>query len=301
MVKYKVVDMKQPGLKKQCEDYIRIEKAIRFIEKNHIFQPSLDEIAGSVNLSRYHFDRLFKRWAGISPIRFLHFLTLDYAKRKLRASGSVLDASLASGLSGPSRLHDLFVSHDAMTPGEFKKMGRDLKIIYGWGGTPFGKCLLAQTERGICHLGFTEEGKDLEFVKDLKALWPESNMVEDGNRVAPVIEKIFRLERVFDKHPFHLMLKGTNFQVRVWQALLTIPEGNIRSYQDIAAYLGKPKAMRAVASAIAKNPVSYLIPCHRVIRKTGQIHNYRWGSARKKAMLGWEASRNYLLQNSAHA
>jgi len=275
----------------QSEDYQRIEKAIRFVEDNFTSQPTLDQIAESVHLSKYHFNRLFKRWAGISPIQFRQFLTLEYAKQKLADARSLLDIAFDAGLSGPGRLHDLFVTFEAMTPGEFKKMGASLKIAYGFDFTPFGQCLLAVTERGICHLGFVVNDNRSEAFNHLQHTWPEATLFEDQTRIRPLVRRIFRLKHPVDSRPFHLHLKGTNFQVSVWRALLTIPEGSIVSYQDVAAHIGHPKAFRAVANAIAINPVGYLIPCHRVIAKSGKINQYRWGAARKKAILGWEASR----------
>ena len=274
----------------QSEDYQRIEKAIRFIENNFTFQPTLDQIAESVHLSKYHFNRLFKRWAGISPIQFQQILTLEYAKKRLADSRSLLDTAFDAGLSGPGRLHDLFVTFEAMTPGEFKKMGAGLEISYGFDYTPFGQCLVAVTERGICHLGFVDKDNRAEAFNHLQQAWPEARLIEDQTHISEIVRRIFRLKQPADSRPFHLHLKGTNFQVNVWRALLTIPVGSIVSYQDIAALIGHPKAFRAVANAIAINPVGYLIPCHRVISKSGKIHQYRWGSVRKKAIVGWEAS-----------
>jgi AraC family transcriptional regulator, regulatory protein of adaptative response / methylated-DNA-[protein]-cysteine methyltransferase len=275
----------------QSEDFKRIEKAIRFIEVNFKSQPTLDQIAESVHLSRYHFDRLFKRWAGISPIQFLQFTTLDYTKQKLIESNSLLETSLEAGLSGPSRLHDLFVTFEAMTPGDFKRQGIGLKISYGFCKSPFGECLLAITERGICHLGFVEEDDRSETLRRLFQTWPGSEFTEDPKRIRLIVKNIFRIDRMQNPRPFNLYLKGTNFQVNVWKALLSIPEGWIVSYQDIASHIGHPKAFRAVANAIAINPVAYLIPCHRVIAKSGNINKYRWGSQRKKALIGWEAAK----------
>lgn len=274
----------------QSEDYQRVEKAIRFVEDNFTSQPSLDQIAESVHLNKFHFNRLFKRWAGISPIQFQQILTLEYAKKRLADSRSLLDTALDAGLSGPGRLHDLFVTFEAMTPGEFKKMGAGLEIAYGFDYTPFGQCLVAVTERGICHLGFVDKDNEAEAFSHLQQAWPEATLIEDQTHISEIVRRIFRLKQPVDSRPFHLHLKGTNFQVNVWRALLTIPVGSIVSYQDIAALIGHPKAFRAVANAIAINPVGYLIPCHRVISKSGKIHQYRWGSARKKAIVGWEAS-----------
>jgi AraC family transcriptional regulator, regulatory protein of adaptative response / methylated-DNA-[protein]-cysteine methyltransferase len=280
----------------QSEDFKRIERAIQFIEANFKSQPTLDQIAESVHLSKYHFDRLFKRWAGISPIQFLQFMTLDYTKQRLAESKSLLETSLEAGLSGPSRLHDLFVTFDAMTPGDFKRQGAGLKITYGFCESPFGDCLIAATGRGICYLGFVHEDKQSETLGQLFQTWPGSEFTENPERTRSIVNNIFGIERPENSRPLTLYLKGTNFQMNVWKALLNIPEGWAVSYQDIAAHIGSPKAFRAVANAVAINPVAYLIPCHRVIAKSGKIHQYRWGSARKKALFGWEAA---MRSNSA--
>ena len=274
----------------QSADFHRVEAAIRFIAENFKRQPTLEQIAESVHLSKYHFDRLFKRWAGISPIQFLQFLTLDYTKQRLAASKSLLDASLDAGLSGPSRLHDLFVTFEAMTPGDFKKRGAGLAITYGFGDTPFGECLLATTRRGICYLGFTDRGQRAATTDQLLRTWPGAVFTEDSAAVGPPLRNIFSRRHHRPSQPFTLQIRGTNFQINVWRALLTIPSGSVVTYRDIAACIGRPPASRAVAAAIAINPVAYLIPCHRVIARSGAIHGYRWGSARKKAMVGWEAA-----------
>ena len=275
----------------QSGDFQRIEKAIRFIEINFKSQPTLDQIADSVHLSKYHFDRLFKRWAGISPVQFLQFMTLDYTKQKLLESKSILETALEAGLSGPSRLHDLFVTFEAMTPGDFKRQGAGLKISYGFCDSPFGECLLATTRHGICYLGFVEEGQRSKELGQLFQTWPGSRFTEDSTAACSIASQIFRIDPHQPQRPFNLLLKGTNFQINVWKALLNIPEGCVLSYQDIASHIGHPSAFRAVANAIAINPVAYLIPCHRVIAKSGKINQYRWGAARKKALLGWEAAR----------
>ncbi|MBN1318869.1 MAG: methylated-DNA--[protein]-cysteine S-methyltransferase [Anaerolineales bacterium] len=278
--------MNEYSLTHQAQDYQRIDQAIDFLEKNFHNQPTLDDIAASVHLSPYHFQRLFKRWVGISPTQFMQFLTLEYAKNKLRESRSVLDAAVDAGLSGPGRLHDLFITFAAITPGEYKRQGAGLEIVYGFHDTPFGLCLLATTSRGICALYFASD----EVLDDLSADWPQADLIEDGTRTQPLIDRIFAPSLADQTRPFHLLLKGTNFQVNVWRALLMIPAGAMVSYQDIARYLGKPTASRAVGHAVARNPISYLIPCHRVITKMGHTHRYRWGSTRKKAILAWEAS-----------
>ncbi len=293
--------MNDKKFSQHSEDYKRIERAIRFVEANFKSQPSLDEIAESAHLSKYHFQRLFKRWAGISPVQFLQFLTLEYAKERLAESRSLLDTSLDAGLSGPSRLHDLFLTFVAMTPGEFKRLGADLKIEYGLHPTPFGECLLATTDRGICHLGFLAGNDHSTALYQLQQNWPGAKLIENQANTGSIVNNIFIPAHTSESRPFHLLLKGTNFQVNVWQALLTIPSGNIVSYQDMADYIGHPKAFRAVAGAIALNPVAYLIPCHRVIAKSGQIRGYRWGSARKRAILGWEAANPMREQLSATA
>jgi AraC family transcriptional regulator, regulatory protein of adaptative response / methylated-DNA-[protein]-cysteine methyltransferase len=274
----------------QSLDFQRIEKAIQFIEDNFKSQPTLEKIAESVHLSKYHFDRLFKRWAGISPIQFLQYMTLEYTKQRLTESKSLLETSLDAGLSGPSRLHDLFVTFDAMTPGDFKKQGGGLTISYGFCESPFGECLLATTRRGICYLGFVEGGERPEILNQLFQTWSGSVFRENPTSICSIVKDVFRSNQQKSSHPFNLLIKGTNFQINVWKALLAIRKGWVVSYQDIAAYIGHPKAFRAVAGTIAINPVAYLIPCHRVIAKSGKIHRYRWGSARKKALIGWEAA-----------
>ena len=282
--------MKTHDYSQQSKDFQRIEKAIQFIEENFKYQPTLDQMAQSVHLSKYHFDRLFKRWAGISPIQFMQFMTLDYTKQRLIESKSLLETALDAGLSGTSRLHDLFVTFEAMTPGDFKKQGSGLKISYGACDSPFGECLLATTQRGICYFGFIDSGRRSETLGQLFDTWPGSEFIENPAAVCPMVHDIFRIDHQKSARPFNLQIKGTNFQINVWKALLDIPKGFIVSYQDIASYIGHPKAFRAVANAIAINPVAYLIPCHRVIAKSGKIHQYRWGSLRKKALIGWEAA-----------
>jgi AraC family transcriptional regulator of adaptative response/methylated-DNA-[protein]-cysteine methyltransferase len=285
------------------QDYARIEQAIRYLEEHFREQPSLDDIAASVHLSKYHFQRLFKRWAGVSPTQFMHYLTVDYAKERLAAAESVYDASLDAGLSSAGRLHDLFVTFEAMTPGEYKRLGQGVTIRYGFHDTPFGRCLLATTPKGICALRFVaapeaERGNgetagpsEQAALDELMAEWPQAAFVEDGQATGEMAGRIFAPGQDKRRRPFHLVLKGTNFQVQVWQALLAIPPGSMVSYQDVAEHIGRPSASRAVAGAVARNPVGYLIPCHRVINSAGRTHGYRWGPRRKKAILGWEAGR----------
>jgi len=282
--------MLAPNYAQISEDYMRIERAIQFLEQNFRQQPDLKTIADQVGLSEYHFQRLFSRWAGISPKRFLQFLTLEYAKSVLANAQSVLDATYEAGLSSTGRLHDLFIAYEAMTPGDYKKAGAGLTIQYGFHPSPFGECLLAVTERGICGLSFVQDGKREETLADLKANWPEADFSEDETSTQPFIEAIFTSAASTPKNSLALLLKGTPFQLKVWQALLKIPAGALVSYEDIAAYIGCPKAARAVGNAIGRNPTAFLIPCHRVIRKAGVIDKYHWGTARKKALIGWEAA-----------
>ena len=272
-----------------ADDYQRIEKAILFLEKNARRHPDLKEIARSVDLSEYHFQRLFRRWAGISPKQFLQALSLERAKEALKNSGSLLDAAYEAGLSGPGRLHDLFVTMEAVTPDEFRKQGASLKIRYGFHQSPFGESLIAVTDRGISNIAFVPQSGRAKLIRDLKKQWRHAEVLEDASITRAYADRLFSAAK--SGAPVALHLQGTNVQVKVWQALLNIPRGKIASYEDIARTIGKPKAVRAVANAVAHNPVAYLIPCHRVIRKTGAVGGYRWGSARKKAILVWEAGR----------
>ncbi len=274
----------------RTSDYSRIEKTILDLDRNFRRQPRLDEMARAAGLSAYHFQRLFTRWAGISPKRFLQFLTAEYAGRLLRESASVLDAAYGAGLSGPGRLHDLFVNVCAATPGEMKSGGDGLTIRYGTHPSPFGECVVAVTARGICGLSFPSSGTG-EAVDDLRGRWARATLREDQRATRAVADRIFDPVRGRKLSPLTVFVRGTNFQIKVWEALVRIPPGRVLSYGDVAAAIGAPAATRAVGSAVARNPVAFLIPCHRVIRKTGAIGDYRWGAARKKAILAWEAAR----------
>ncbi|MDX2480951.1 MAG: methylated-DNA--[protein]-cysteine S-methyltransferase [Desulfuromusa sp.] len=271
-------------------DYRRIEQAIAYLEEHALEQPSLDEVAEHIGLSSYHFQRLFKSWAGVSPKRFLQYLTIENAKKLLRDSVSVLDTALDVGLSGPGRLHDLFVSIESMTPGEFKAQGKDLIISYGFHATPFGECLLAVTPRGICSLAFVDPETQSIALGELRATWQESTLVEDQNAGREIVTQIFGQTRGKAQTPLKVLLKGTNFQIKVWEALLSIPEGTAVSYGSLARAVGRPKAHRAVGTAAGHNPVAYLIPCHRVLRANGEIGGYHWGTTRKRAILAREAA-----------
>ncbi len=264
-------------------DYQRIGLAIDFLENHRSEQPSLKALADHVRLSPFHLQRLFKRWAGISPKQFLQFNTLQIAKRLLRDSESVLGASFDSGLSGPGRMHDLFVTFDAVTPGTFKTLGSGMEIRYGFHESPFGICFIAVTDKGICALSFPDR-INTDSVDELKANWPAASIIKDQDGTGGFIEQIFAVEPDNNK-PFHLLIRGTNFQIKVWEALIRIPPGRVISYDRIAGLIGNPKASRAVGNAVGANPISYLIPCHRVIRKSGAFGNYHWGAERKKAIL----------------
>ena len=274
-------------------DYQRIEQAIIFLEKNFHHQPTLKEIADSVYVSEYHFQRLFSSWVGISPKRFLQYLTKEYAKRLLKESRNVLDVSFETGLSSPGRLHDLFVNCEAVTPGEFKDQGEGLRIEYGIHPTPFGDILLATTARGICWLSFVKKEGPEQEIQNLQKSWPEGELCENASETKKLANRVFAISYNGSSKPqsFNLFLKGTNFQIKVWEALLKIPAGQVVSYEDVAAYIGKPKAVHAVANAVGSNPIPFIIPCHRVIRKIGEFGGYAGGTARKKALLGWEAAR----------
>jgi AraC family transcriptional regulator of adaptative response/methylated-DNA-[protein]-cysteine methyltransferase len=272
-------------------DYQRVEQAIYYMITHHTEQPDLKEIANHVYLSEYHFQRLFTNWVGISPKRFLQYLTKETAKQMLEQSASLLEASYASGLSSPSRLHDLFVSCEAVTPGEYKRRGEGLSLRYGFHPTPFGECLLAVSERGICNLSFVEAGDREAARADLQNRWLKASLVEDAAATAPHVEGAFAPFTGGPIHSLNLHLQGTNFQIKVWEALLRIPPGKVVTYEEIAMSVGTPRGFRAVGSAVGRNPIAVLIPCHRVIRKMGELGGYRYGLARKHALLGWEWSR----------
>jgi AraC family transcriptional regulator of adaptative response/methylated-DNA-[protein]-cysteine methyltransferase len=271
-------------------DYRRIEAVIRFLESKAGEQPSLQEAARAVGLSEFHLQRLFRRWAGVSPKRFLQFLTVQHAKRALRDGLSVLAAAYEAGLSGPGRLHDLFVAVEAVTPGEYKALGTGLEVRYGLAPSPFGECLVAMTERGICGLEFVADGGRASAVEGLRRAWPGARLEEDAPAARAVAGRIFG-PAAAGRERLTLFLKGTNFQLKVWQALLRIPAGAATSYGALAEAIDQPDAARAVGGAVGRNPIAYLIPCHRVLRESGKFGDYRWGAERKQAMLGWEAVR----------
>ena len=278
-------------------DAARIERALDYLASNFESQPSLVEIASRVDLSEYHFQRLFTRRVGISPKKFLQYLTLDAAKQRLSASASVLDAAYDAGLSGPGRLHDLFVSVEAMTPGEYKKRGAGLVICYGFHPClPFGECLIMETDRGICGFAFVATDGRQAAYDDLAARWPRATFISDDIATANTAERIFTRHEESARpnaQPLRLLLCGTQFQIKVWEALLTIPMGALTTYGDLAQRIGYKKgAARAVGTANGANSISYLIPCHRVIRRSGVIGGYHWGPGRKLALIGWEAAQS---------
>jgi AraC family transcriptional regulator of adaptative response/methylated-DNA-[protein]-cysteine methyltransferase len=282
--------MKPIDYSSACRDYERIEKAIKYIETHFDRQPELKEIADHIGLSEFHFQRLFSRWVGISPKRFLQFLTKEYVKELLSRPTNLLDATFDAGLSSPGRLHDLFVTCEAVTPGEYKAGGRGLIISYGFHESPFGECLIGRTERGICWLSFVRNGNRQAILSELADAWKNARMVEDRNGTQSLIARIYDPARWISSNPLPVLVKGTNFQIKVWEALLRIPVGTVVTYEDIALCIGFPKAVRAVGNAVGKNPVSFVIPCHRVVRKSAAFGNYGGGPERKKAMLGWEAA-----------
>jgi AraC family transcriptional regulator of adaptative response/methylated-DNA-[protein]-cysteine methyltransferase len=279
------------------EDYQRIEAVIAYLEQNVQSQPNLGEIAAHIGLSEYHFQRLFTRWVGISPKRFLQFLTKERAKQLLEASHDLLETAYAAGLSGPGRLHDLFVSTEAVTPGEYKRHGEGLEIVYGFHPSPFGECLLALTGRGICGLAFVVDGDRQAALSDLRDRWQKAVLHADPVVTGPYLRRIFSPYIVGSPEKLHLYLHGTNFQIKVWEALLRIPTGTVATYADVAAAIGMPAATRAVGNAVGRNPIPVIIPCHRVIRKVGDFGGYRYGTARKKSLLGWEAARAEALRD----
>jgi AraC family transcriptional regulator, regulatory protein of adaptative response / methylated-DNA-[protein]-cysteine methyltransferase len=283
---------KSNSRQQSSDDYQIVEQALNYLDRNYLNQPSLEDIAAHVGLSEFHFQRMFSRWVGISPKRFLQFLTKEHARELLDHSASVLEAAYQSGLSSPGRLHDLFITFDAVTPGEYKLHGKGLKINYGFHPSPFGECMLAVTERGICGLAFELHGNRLDPVDDLRKRWKNAEIVEKSESTAIIADQIFSSNKHDNSKDLKLFINGTNFQIKVWEALLHIPLGTMVTYEEIAAYLGNPRAARAVGQAVASNPIAYIIPCHRVIRKIGEFGGYRWGTARKKAILGWEMAAN---------
>lgn len=273
-------------------DYDVVEAAIVYLESHFADQPELSDVARHVHLSEAHFQRIFRRWAGISPKRFLQFLTAEHARRLLAGSASVLDASYAVGLSGGGRLHDLMVNVHAATPGEIKSGGAGIEIRHGIHESPFGDTFVAATPRGLCALAFVAPGDAGRSLRELQKRWPNANIVEDAAATAEIARTAFGN----GSNEISLFVKGTNFQIRVWEALLRVPAGRAVCYEDIAREIGQPTAMRAVGAAVGQNPIAYLIPCHRALRKSGVFGDYHWGAPRKKAILAWESA--HLISSS---
>src|SRR5664280_26554 len=270
-------------------DYERIAQVIRFLDARHVEQPDLTTLAGRAGLSQFHFHRLFATWAGVTPKDFLQCLTLSHAKELLRDGESILEVALESGLSGLGRLHDLCVNLEAASPGELKSGGAGWTISSGFADSPFGKYLIAESPRGICHLSFAENEKT--GLAELQMAWPHAKLKRDDSAAVRLAAKIFA--RPDDSHSqpaLRAFVRGTPFQVRVWRALLQVQPGTLTSYGRLAGAIDKPTAARAVGTAVGQNPLAYLIPCHRVIRETGVIGDYHWGPIRKRAMIAWESS-----------
>ena len=272
-----------------ARQYEVVASAIRYLREHAAQQPTLQELAQAVHLSEFHLQRLFAQWAGISPKRFLQYLTKEYARQALREAQDVLTVSQASGLSGAGRLHDLMVSCEAMTPGEIRSGGAGVTVGWGQADTPFGLALVAWTPRGLCYLAFLD-GDAAQRYQELRAAWPAAQLACDDTQAQRWLAQVFA--QAPEPGRLHLLLRGTNFQLKVWEALLRLPAGQRVSYTQLAALAGAPKAQRAVGSALAANAIAYLIPCHRVIRESGDSGQYRWGAERKLAMLAWEAGQH---------
>ena len=270
-------------------DYDIVRRAIAHIRGNWRAQPEIDVIANAAGVSATDLHHLFRRWCGLTPKAFLQALTLNHARELLRSSASVLDTAYEVGLSGPGRLHDLFVTHEAMSPGEWKAGGENLTITYGFHPCPFGMALVMTTPRGLAGLALADAGKERAVLRDMKSRWPKAKYVEDFASTASTVRRIFDAALWRKDQPLRVVLIGTDFEVRVWERLLEIPMGRLTTYSDLAAKAGAPKGARAVGAAVGKNPICFVVPCHRVIGKSGELTGYHWGLTRKRAMLGWEA------------
>ena len=270
-------------------DYDVVRRAIAHIRGNWRSQPEIETIAHAAGVTPTELHHLFRRWCGLTPKAFLQALTLNHARELLRSSASVLDTAYEVGLSGPGRLHDLFVTHEAMSPGEWKAGGENMTLTYGFHASPFGTALVMTTPRGLAGLALADAGKEKAVLRDMKSRWPKAKYVEDFAVTAPTARRIFDPSLWRKEQPLRIVLIGTDFEVRVWEKLLTIPMGRLTTYSDLAAQAGNPKAARAVGAAVGKNPICFVVPCHRVIGKTGELTGYHWGLTRKRAILGWEA------------
>ena len=270
-------------------DYETVRRAIEFISRQWRDQPSLERIADHVGLKPLALQRLFTRWAGLSPKGFLQALTLDHARALLADSASVLDATYEVGLSGPGRLHDLFVTHEAMTPGAYKARGEGITMRYGFHPSPFGTALVMVTDHGLAGLAFADPGGEAAALADMKGRWPRADYVEDRAATEATARRIFDPATWQPERPLRVVMIGSDFELSVWETLLKLPLGTATTYSDIAAHIGRPSAARAVGTAVGRNPISFVVPCHRVLGKSGGLCGYHWGLTRKKAILGWEA------------
>jgi AraC family transcriptional regulator of adaptative response/methylated-DNA-[protein]-cysteine methyltransferase len=275
----------------QLDDYARVRDVLSYLTGNWRDQPSLDVLAQRARMSPEGLQRLFQRWAGLTPKAFLQALTLDHARAMLLDRASILDTALDVGLSGPGRLHDLFVTHEGMPPGAYKEKGAGLAISWGFHPSPFGVALVMLTPFGLCGLAFADEGREQAVLAEMKGRWPNARYTEDSAATAPIAARIFAPGNWRDGQPLRVTMIGTDFEIRVWETLLKIPAGKATTYGDIAAAVGSPKAARAVGAAVGRNPISFVVPCHRVIGKSGDLTGYHWGLTRKRAILGWEAGK----------
>ena len=271
-------------------DYERVANVIRFLDRHHTDQPDLNALASAVGLSPFHFHRLFSTWAGVTPKDFLQCLTLEHVKQLLRDDYNVFDTAIHAGLSGPGRLHDLCVTLEAASPGEMKTGGADIQVDFGFAETPFGEALIGETKRGVCHLTFVNAEGRTAARERLASEWPNATLNRDDARAAELSVTIFTNQTSTSQRPLRTFVRGTPFQIRVWRALLRIPSGSLTTYGRLAEAIGQSKAARAVGSAVGANPISFIIPCHRVIRETGALGNYGGGRIRKEVMIGWELS-----------
>ncbi len=273
------------------KDYDAVRRAIAFISENWRTQPTIEAIADAASVTPDELHHLFRRWAGLTPKAFMQALTLDHAKGLLRDSASVLDAALDSGLSGPGRLHDLFITHEAMSPGEWKAGGAGMTLRYGFHPSPFGTAIVIASERGLAGLAFADPGEERSALADMQRRWPQATYVAEDTGTAALAQRIFDPKLWRPDQPLRVTLIGTDFEVRVWETLLKIPMGCATTYSTIAARIDRPKASRAVGAAVGRNPISFVVPCHRVLGKSGALTGYHWGITRKQAMLGWEAGK----------
>lgn len=278
-----------PTLARAAADYACVRRAIAYLSEHWRNQPDVDAVADVVGLSPDGLTVLMRRWAGLTPKAFLQAITLDHARRLLREQASVLDAALEVGLSGPGRLHDLFVTHEAMSPGEWKARGAGLTLRYGFHPCPFGTALAMATGRGLAGLAFADAGEEQTALADMRGRWPDAAYVADQAATAPYVARVFERERWRPDRPLRIVLIGSDFEVRVWETLMRVPLGRVTTYSALAGKICSPKAARAVGAAVGRNPLCFVVPCHRVIGKTGALTGYHWGLTRKRAMLGWEA------------